>query len=131
MTDHKKQGAANREWGEYAEELAVSFLFKEGYAIRERHWKVGNSIEIDIIAEKDFNIVFVEVKARKGDNQDPVDAVDSKKRSKMVRGADIYMSNLNTRYQYRFDIVTITGDKENNRIEHIEDAFMPGLNGRY
>jgi putative endonuclease len=131
MVDHKKQGAANREWGEYAEELAVELLFKEGYAIRERHWKVSNRIEIDIIAEKDFNIIFIEVKARKGDNQDPVDAVDKKKRSKMVKGADIYLANLNKTYQYRFDIVTITGDKENYKIEHLEDAFLPALNGRW
>ena len=71
MIDKKKQGAANREWGKMAEDIAAEYLLTNGYIIRERNWRIGNRIEIDIIAEKDGIIVFVEVKAREGDFQSP------------------------------------------------------------
>lgn len=131
--DHNRRqnGEANRQWGKVAEQIAMEHLFKEGYSVREREWKCGNHIEIDIIAEKEFMIVFVEVKARKGDHEDPLDAVNNAKRSKMVKGADIYMSNLPMQYQHRFDIITITGTADHHTLEHIEDAFLPPLNGRW
>lgn len=53
MIDKKKQGAANREWGKMAEDIAAEYLLTNGYIIRERNWRIGNKIEIDIIAEKD------------------------------------------------------------------------------
>ncbi len=62
MIDKKKQGAANREWGKMAEDIAAEYLLTNGYIIRERNWRIGNKIEIDIIAEKDGIIVFVEVR---------------------------------------------------------------------
>lgn len=86
MIDKKKQGAANREWGKMAEDIAAEYLLTNGYIIRERNWRIGNKIEIDIIAEKDGIIVFVEVKARKGDFQSPEETVDSPKRKKMIQG---------------------------------------------
>lgn len=129
--ENKKRGRLNKEWGEHAEQIALEYLFSEGYAVRERRWRAGNTIEIDIIAQTGMWIVFVEVKARKGDYQDPVDAVDEKKRSKMVKAADIYLSNLKENYQYRFDIITLTGTPESYNICHIQDAFMPPLNGKW
>lgn len=74
-------------------------------------------------------MAFVEVKARKGDNQQPLEAVNRKKRTKMVRGADIYMERFPFPYEYRFDIITVTGTREDYTMEHLEDAFIPGVNG--
>ncbi len=34
------------------------------------------------------------------------------------------------RCNYRFDIITLTGNIDAFTIEHIEDAFMPPLSGR-
>lgn len=131
MPDSKnqQQGAINREWGHQAEQIACEYLLAQGYVIREKNLRYRN-IEIDIVAEKDNWIVFVEVKARKGEYEDPLDAVDRKKQSKMVRGADIYLSNLTLIYNYRFDIITITGTPKNYQMEHFPDAFMPPLRRR-
>ena len=127
--DKQQQGAANREWGKIAEGLARDYLYSEGYVIRETGWSSGPGIEIDIVAQKDKTIVFVEVKARSGEWGDPLDAVDMKKRRKMVKGADKYMENFPFPYEYRFDIITYTGNEQNHVREHIEDAFLPGVNG--
>lgn len=125
--DKKQQGTSNREWGKQAETIAAEYLRSHGYIIRERNWRVGNSIEIDIIAEKDNTIVFVEVKARKGDFQQADDAVDTPKRNKIIKGGDIYMRSLPHLFQYRLDIITLTGTPENYEIKHLEDAFLPPL----
>lgn len=127
MIDKIKQGAANREWGIQAEQLAADYLIAHGYIIRERNWRVGNKIEIDIIAEKDGVIVFVEVKARKGEFQQADEAVDTKKRLKMIKGGDIYMRSLPHLFQYSLDIITVTGTPDNYELIHMKDAFLPPL----
>lgn len=123
-----QQGRENREWGKEAEELAAQYFLRQGYLVRERNWRVGR-MEIDLILETGRTIVFVEVKARKGDNQDPVEAVDWKKRQRLVRCADIYLRHLEKRYEYRFDIVSFTGTSESHKMVHYADAFLPGVNG--
>lgn len=125
--DKKKQGQANRDWGKQAEQIAADFLISEGYVIRERNWRCGNHIEIDIIAQEGTTIAFVEVKARKGDCQMPDESVNLKKQKNMIKGGDIYLRGLNRFYYYRLDIITITGTSDNYTLEHLKDAFLPPL----
>lgn len=125
--NYKSIGTANREWGKAAEGIAREYLIKNGYIVREQNWRVGNAIEIDIIAEKDNKIIFVEVKARKGDFILPDEAVDEKKMKKMVKGGDIYLRSLPYPYEYRLDLITITGTPDNYELQHIPDAFLPPL----
>ena len=123
------QGAENLKWGHEAEQIACDWYLANGYAIREKNWVCGKN-EIDLILEKDRVIIFVEVKARKGDNQAPIDAVNAQKRRKMVRGADIYLAMQEHLYSYRFDIFTVTGTRESYEIDHFPDAFLPKVNVR-
>lgn len=120
-------------YGAKAEELAREYLEREGYVVRDHNWRISNTIEIDIIAQKDNVIVFCEVKARSSSGGDPVEAVDSRKRNKMVRAADVYLNMLDETYDYRFDIFSIVYEKDftNPQIEHIPDAFMPEANNGF
>ncbi len=127
MADKKTQGAFNREWGKMAENIAADYLLTNGYTIRERNWRIGNHIEIDIIAEKDGYIIFVEVKARKGNFILPTDAIDEKKMRKMISGGNAYLRSLPHLFKYRLDVITVTGDTENYSINHYPDAFLPPL----
>lgn len=128
--DRRQQGNDNREWGARAERLAADWLLTHGYVIREQNWRVGKSIEIDIIAELPETIVFIEVKARKGDCVEAIDAIDEKKIKKMVKGANIYLQGLNRLFSYRFDIITITGTPQDFTLDHFPDAFYPPLSRR-
>ena len=127
--DKKIQGKSNREWGAEAEKIAAEWLLTHGYVIRHQNWRIKNTIEIDIIAELPGTMVFVEVKARH-DRDEALEAVDAKKIRKMVRAADTYLKELDKIFQYRFDIITIIGTKENYTLEHFPDAFYPPI-GRY
>lgn len=117
----------SKEWGKKAENIAAEFLISNGYVVRERNWRVGKTIELDIIAQSEDTIIFVEVKARNGKWEDPVEAVDDKKIRKMVRGADIYLKKESRPFAYRFDIIAITGTEDNYTLDHYPDAFLPPL----
>jgi len=110
--------------GAYGEVLARRFLLKKGYKIIKKNYKnkVG---EIDIIAMDGDKLVFVEVKTRTGDTfGSPMDAIDYKKKRKMIATAQSYLKDKDIEYGVRFDIIGVrlfAGFKK--EIEHIIDAF--------
>ncbi len=130
------------EWGVLAEELAVEHLVREGYAIRERRWRMGAShAEIDIIAELPGVMVFAEVKARSpyagetreewaADPTSPAEAVDMRKRRMIARAADSYLRMQEQDYDYRFDIITVLGTPDDYILTHIADAFIAPVSSR-
>ncbi len=121
--------AEHNDWGRQAEKIVMEYFLKNGYIIREQNWRPRSGhVEVDIITQKDNFIIFVEVKARQDSNYDPVDAVTDKKIRKLVRAASSYLSAQEHEFEYRFDIVAVSGTPENFVLEHIEDAFLPPLN---
>lgn len=124
----------SKEWGREAERIAAEWLMAEGYTVREMNWKPPHShLEVDIIAERDATLIFVEVKARDADGQDPADAVDEKKMRHLARAADSYIRSQRLDYEYRFDIITLVGNASHYELDHLPDAFLPPLysgNGR-
>ena len=121
--------AAHNELGKWGEHLAVDLLVTKGYAIVERNWRAGN-LEVDIVAMKDNRIVFVEVKTRSSGFVDPLDAIDRRRVSRIVRAANSYVKAYNIPHEVQFDIIIIIGAPEGGdspQIEHIPDAFLPPL----
>lgn len=112
--------------GNFGENEAEKFLRKNGYKILERNYttKLG---EIDIIAQKDNYICFVEVKTRSNENYGtPRDAVNYHKQKKIISVANYYMLTKNKDMFLRFDVIEVVVNKDKTRvekIEHIEDAF--------
>lgn len=107
--------------GKKGEIKAVLFLKQHSYKILETNFK--NKIgEIDIIAEKDGVIVFIEVKNRSTYRFGrPIEAVDFRKQNKIKKVAEIYLMIKNKYYNdVRFDVVEVSNDN----LEHIENAFM-------
>ncbi|MGD9099964.1 MAG: YraN family protein, partial [Anaerolineae bacterium] len=51
--------------GRRGEELAAAELVQRGYTIRQRNWHCPDG-EVDIVAEHDGWLVFVEVRTRRG-----------------------------------------------------------------
>lgn len=119
--------ARHNEIGHWGETVARDFLLGSGYAIRGMNVKVGG-YELDIIAERDGRIIFVEVKTRGADGTDPLEAVDGRRRRRMARAADLYIRSTGTVLEPQFDIVTVVGSPEDGHVvEHFVDAFLPPL----
>lgn len=114
--------ARHNELGKWGEEQAVGRLVADGYAIRERNWRMGR-YEIDIVAMQGATIVFCEVKTRSG--SDPFDAIDSRRINHMVASARVYMeANKIEALDVRFDVIGICGTPETGHsLEHVCDAF--------
>lgn len=117
------------ETGKLGEQAAANFLENKGWKIAARNYRAGKG-EIDLIAWKNERVlVFVEVKTR-GDNlfSAPQDAVDRKKREHIARTAGAFMQKIQHEGAVRFDIISVLlRDGELRDIQHIEDAFFPGL----
>lgn len=121
MDAHKVQLA--HEFGLFAEEKATEEYIKRGCVVLERRWRLGKT-EIDIIVQEGDTIVIIEVKGRSGRDMSPLEAITPDKKRRMVKAADVYIRRLKGTYNYRFDIVTITGNKDQYTLEILEDAFL-------
>lgn len=121
------------DWGREAERIAAEYLVKHGLPIREANWRPSTKtqLEVDIITQEGDSIVFVEVKARSHHEEDPAEAIDNRKIRNIVRAADSYLQRLDKLWSYRFDVILITGNKDNYTLEHIREAFMPPINTVY
>ena len=83
-------------------------------------------LEIDIIAQIDDILVFVEVKTRSNNEHgDPEDGVTLKKQRFLIKAANFYITEKDLDLEARFDIITVL--KENNKVivKHLPDAFYP------
>lgn len=121
MADHNDIG----KWGE---NLVVDKLITEGYTVAERNWR-SNHAEIDIIAIRGDEIIFVEVKTRSSDDYgNPLDAITPKKISNLARAVNAYLRQMKIDLRPRFDVASIIGDgHEVTSFEYIPNAFLPPL----
>ncbi len=116
-----------REKGNLGEEYASQFLQNKGCRILCRNYK-GKHGEIDIIAEKDSYILFVEVKLRNILGQRPAEAVGKQKIQHIINAAHEFMFEYNDNHYIssmmpRFDVIEIyekNGDIV--RCVHIENV---------
>ncbi|MDP4224160.1 MAG: YraN family protein [Bacteroidota bacterium] len=112
--------------GRKGEALAAEHLQKKGYKIRHRNWVSGRN-EVDIVAENKDYVVFVEVKTRSEELLDVRELVPPKKQKILEYVAHSYIRRYGLDKESRFDVIVITGDEDNLKINHIEDAFYPTL----
>ena len=111
--------------GKAGESRACTHFEKLGFKIRDRNWRHIHD-EVDIVAENEEFIVFVEVKTRKNNSfGNPEAFVTRKKQSFMIRAANEYLIRKKLDKEARFDIVAVTGTDENCEVVHIPNAFYP------
>lgn len=109
--------------GEEGERIAVQYLNSKGYLIYHKNWRLGK-LEVDIIAEDGYELVFIEVKSRSSlAYGKPEDAVDEKKELAIVNAADIYTRDFNLEVAVRFDIVTVLFQDNKIKVNHLIDHF--------
>lgn len=113
--------------GKKGEGLAAEYLINKGYKIRHRNWVSGKK-EIDIVAENDEYVVFVEVKTRSWDMKlQPGDLVSHDKQRFLLYAADSYIRKYNINKESRFDVIIIISRDQSFEVDHREGAFYPTL----
>ena len=112
---------SKREEGKEGEDIAIQTLKKRGYRIVERNYR-NLFGEIDIIAEEDGYLVFVEVKKRNSTTfGGSLMAIDERKKQHIIRSAMFYLKdNKCFQRKIRFDVVGIDQDQ----IKVVKHAFI-------
>lgn len=119
---------SNVELGVAGEARAARYLEQRGYRIRARNVRAGG-VEIDLVATRGGVIAFVEVKTRRGRRHGlPEEAVDARKRARLVRGAAAWLRGQRGRARrVRFDVLVCECDERAGwRLRHLEGAFDAG-----
>lgn len=117
-----------RALGSAGEACAAAHLSRRGYRILARNAR-ADGVELDLVAERAGTLVFAEVKTRSGRTHGtPEEAVDRRKRARIVRGATAWLRASGRRARcVRFDVIACERDADGAwRVRHYEGAFDAG-----
>ena len=109
--------------GKKGEDKAVSSLRERGYRVIARNYR-ANGGEVDIVAQKDKLLIFVEVKARAAHTPyKAIEAVTKAKQEKIARAATQFIKEKSPKFDgIRFDVVCVLAEVN---IVHVMGAFSP------
>ncbi len=121
-----------RQTGRQGENAACNYLLQNGYNIVCRNFTASHG-EIDIIAEDEKYIVFVEVKFKNNSVHlkkygRPILAVNKEKKLRILSAVRSYIRRYNPTKKPRIDVIEIIGNNENDgfislNIKHYKNAF--------
>jgi putative endonuclease len=117
--------AAKDDLGRRGENLAADHLIASGYRVLERNWRCTHG-EIDIVAFKDGEVVFVEVKTRSSlAFGHPLEAITVAKLARLRRLAGAWcQAHPDVRAAVRIDVIAILAPYRGLvEIEHLERVF--------
>jgi len=108
--------------------VAARFLKKNRYRILARDFRCAAG-QIDLIALRRGVVVFVEVKTRTSATHVDKLPVHPSQQARIVRAAQLFLARGKlTNRAVRFDVIFIAWPpSQKPTVEHIEDAFVPGL----
>ena len=94
--------------GAAGERLAAGWLEARGLRVLARNWRCAYG-ELDIVAEEQGEVVFVEVKTRRGTAYGlPEEAITASKRAHLIAAAQCYLAESQREAQpYRIDVVAV------------------------
>lgn len=117
----------NMDLARMGELKAENYLSAKGFTVIERNWYHRHK-EIDLIAFDEDELVIIEVKTRTAPVLDnPALAIDRKKKRNLVFAANAYARKNRISKEVRFDVVWVVYKGDKAEVEHIKNAFVPGL----
>ncbi|MFK7850391.1 MAG: YraN family protein [Akkermansiaceae bacterium] len=126
---HSTSGAGDprKRTGDYGEKVAVDWLRAANHKILARNFKGRKGGEVDIVARKGEQLLFIEVKTRKKNARvRGLAAVNRKKKELIQRGANEWLKRLGTReVRWRFDVMEVqVAEGEKPQVQQIENVFQ-------
>ena len=109
--------------GTSSEELIAQKLRTEGFTIIAQNY-TKHCGEIDLIAQKNDLIIFIEVKARRKPLFDMAEVISRSKQQKIIMVAKHFLAQHNINNAYcRFDVALIEYIQNEPEISYIQNAF--------
>jgi putative endonuclease len=116
----------SRRLGNFGERVAASHLESKGYSILERNWSTREG-EIDLIAQRGDDLVFVEVRSRRGRSMGlPEESITGRKATHVRAAAAAYLQeHPEAPPNPRIDVVVLELDAKGRvlRVEQLENAI--------
>jgi len=115
--------------GRTGETIAADYLQRAGWTIHARNWRHSSFGELDIIAQDGDEIVFVEVRTRRGPLQAAIDAalesITPQKRARLLELAQTYRAAHDLeRTLWRVDVVAVAVEGSRFHVEVVHDALQ-------
>ena len=120
-----RRDGGRRALGADGEARAAAWLEARGWRLLGRNVRAGG-VEIDLVAARGRTVAFVEVKTRRGRGAGaPEEAVDARKRERLVRGAAAWLAEHGRgAWRARFDVICVEPEGDGAwRVRHLEAAF--------
>lgn len=110
--------------GNGGEAFVAEYLKKKGYIISAKNYRCKFG-EIDVIAENDDEILFVEVKTRAENSKvRPYEYVNNPKQKRIITTANIYLQHNGFGLKPRFDVAEVFVSQNGTmRLNYFENAF--------
>ncbi len=126
-TSQTKAKTFKQRIGDEGEQVAADYVKKQGMRILHRNWRHA-SLEIDIIAEDEHGIVFIEVKTRKHNSMaHPLDGVHAKKQKILLKAAQVWLTTYEAwEKPCRFAVAAVTYEEHPvlcYKVEFYDNAF--------
>jgi putative endonuclease len=117
-----------QDFGIEGEDATARLLESQGYVIRSRNFRCRYG-ELDLVAEKDGTLCFVEVRMRSSAVWgDPSNSISWSKQRRIVKAALHYLLAYGLRNRMiRFDVVSVVGRGRDAALEHLPNAFDAGM----
>lgn len=111
--------------GDWGEERAVEYLLANGFELRHRNWRNGR-YELDVVAQKNGTLHFVEVKCRKLNSlTTPREAMTDAKSQFLFKAAEAYIKEFEVDLEIQFDLVAVEYCDNETTIEYVPQAILP------
>lgn len=114
-----------RSLGAFGENAAAAHLSREGYGIVARGWRCAAG-ELDIVATQGEQLVFVEVRTRRGTHAYPEESITHTKQTRLIALAYAYLAahDLPADALWRIDIIAVVVDHAGRiaRLTHLQNA---------
>jgi putative endonuclease len=119
MPDTRKQQ------GQRSEQAALDYLLQLGYHLVAKNWRHASG-EIDLIMQQDGELVFVEVRSKRGSVDLAAESINANKQARLIALAYTYLEQTNTPTQqaWRIDVVAIGVGPQGQikQLEHLRNA---------
>lgn len=111
--------------GRWGEKIAADYLVNKGYKLLATNVRTPYG-EIDLICQREGQIVFVEVKTRTSHTFGyPEESVNQRKQAHMLASAEYYLQEHENDGDWQFDMVAVEGSPSGKppRITHFENVL--------
>ncbi len=115
--------AGNADTGIRGEAAATEYLMKRGFTIHHCNWRMGR-YEIDIVAEHEGVLHFVEVKCRKaGALTLPEEAMTRAKYNSVCKAANAYIEQRHWQHESQIDLIAVDWSAGGEDIRYYPDVM--------